>query len=491
MNPPEPVATQADDLSALLRHLDIAARYLRRARAYIAWNQFLSRMPVIVALAMLTIAIEIALIHLVGSTFDLIPWTVATSSLAAVAVLIYFISRRPRADWREVAERLDLAASDHNAIATALDLLQYPQSTGLAALAITDGIKAAMVSHSLRPMIEKPSIRMRRSLWLLTGGLLALVAALFLPNRVTTQKHTLTPPNSSTAIASSRSGLDIPGFASLKPTDTITVSNQTIRQAITPAGKVAAPSDRLPGESARVGANTNASSATGGNSAATSGLAGGPSPPAAPHTSPVGDTAAAQTGAGRVSAATLGTASSDTASAQQLVGGGADGESALSDSQPAHSTRQNGASGGAGSKLPPDKSKSGGAGSDSAIGTPKQSKHAGAGSEQGNQGPGGNGQSGGQSPPKKSRSVAPLMLGFRQPDLLQGRQMAGPDERVTLQVPPQPDPQSPDAAIDAPSREVSESPVDVYAVPPVSRSAVTRYFQQFHQDLAPDTVNSN
>ena len=74
------------------------------------------------------------------------------------------------------------------------------------------------------------------------------------------------------------------------------------------------------------------------------------------------------------------------------------------------------------------------------------------------------------------------LLGTREPDLFQGRQLAGPDERTKLQVPPRQSPgqQQPDAS--AAQRTGDEQIVPNYRVPASMQRLVSEYFQKYHTD---------
>ncbi len=101
---------------------------------------------------------------------------------------------------------------------------------------------------------------------------------------------------------------------------------------------------------------------------------------------------------------------------------------------------------------------------------------------------GGNGQSGGQNAPKKSRGVAPLLLGTPSPDLFQGRPLSGPDERTRLQVTPRPAAGEPAAADPVAPRRDDEPAVPAFRVPAESRHVVDDYFERFHQDAGPPST---
>ena len=99
--------------------------------------------------------------------------------------------------------------------------------------------------------------------------------------------------------------------------------------------------------------------------------------------------------------------------------------------------------------------------------------------------PGGNGQSSGSNTPKKSRGVAPMMLGTPQPDLFQGKPLPGPDERTKREVPPQAMPGDVAPATPVAPRQGDEPPVPVYRVPPEMRRLVGGYFEKYHQSDVP------
>ncbi len=103
---------------------------------------------------------------------------------------------------------------------------------------------------------------------------------------------------------------------------------------------------------------------------------------------------------------------------------------------------------------------------------------------------GGNGQSGGENAPKKSRGVAPLLLGTPAPDLFEGRPLPGPDERTRLQVTPRPAAGEPAAAAPAAPRRDDEPAVPAFRVPGrVAARMVDDYFERFHQEAGPQSTD--
>jgi hypothetical protein len=111
----------------------------------------------------------------------------------------------------------------------------------------------------------------------------------------------------------------------------------------------------------------------------------------------------------------------------------------------------------------------------------KKSSQSGAGSESQVSTSGtGKGRSGGQNPPKKSRGVAPLLLGVTQQDVLQGPVSSGPDEVKVRSMKPQPGPQSPASAAMTATRTCPELQVTPYVVEGESRDLVNNYFAQLH-----------
>lgn len=81
--------------------------------------------------------------------------------------------RRCRPGWRTVAERLDAACGGHNQIATALELLQQPERSGFAAVAILEGIERARQVAERSPLAPQlPAGRGRGEV--AAAGLIAL-----------------------------------------------------------------------------------------------------------------------------------------------------------------------------------------------------------------------------------------------------------------------------------------------------------------------------
>jgi len=98
-------------------------------------------------------------------------WLVPGVVLAAApAAIILGRAARRQPDWREVAERVDLAADDHNRIATALALCTSQAPGPFARAAIEDGLNCLTRLERGNPFVDPPVHRWRG----LAGRALAL-----------------------------------------------------------------------------------------------------------------------------------------------------------------------------------------------------------------------------------------------------------------------------------------------------------------------------
>jgi len=112
------------------------------------------------------------------SGLKLYPWV-----LAAAIVVVVLAGVLPAAlsapGWNEAAERLDLAAKDHNRIATALALACVSPQSVFAQAAMLDGLEYARRLSRHRPFLPAPYVRGRRLLGV-AGAAVALHAAALL-----------------------------------------------------------------------------------------------------------------------------------------------------------------------------------------------------------------------------------------------------------------------------------------------------------------------
>ena len=133
--------------------------------------------------------------------------------------------------------------------------------------------------------------------------------------------------------------------------------------------------------------------------------------------------------------AASGATPADGTSSEQASGGESSGKS---DSNSPSSARNDSINGGRGSQAGGDKSRAEQSGQGESSGGPAKdsngkSFNGGPNGQVGDQA-GGTDPAVGRNPPKKSRGVAPLMLGALEPDLLQGRQMPGPDRATVFRA---------------------------------------------------------
>ena len=94
----------------------------------------------------------------------------------------------------------------------------------------------------------------------------------------------------------------------------------------------------------------------------------------------------------------------------------------------------------------------------------------------------GEGRGTGEDPAKKSRGVAPMMLGEKLPDSLKAQEMSGPDQRQVTDASPQSQPGTLSPTRSSPARGIDEPVTSEYQVPAPLRGLVDDYFQQLHSD---------
>ena len=476
-------STVSTESLALLRGLDRAARQVGAARRRDAWKFAVDQAAIVGSGCAIATALALGAVRWYGMELT-VPGVIAgLGGLICISVFSFAMATglRKRSSIDEVAERLDLAARSHNAVATAMDLLRSSDLSAWDQRAITNGLTAVKSINSLTPTL--PSVRQfrRRVLILPACSGVLLVGALLVPFNLARYPGANISPADASLLPQNHSSVITP--PSPKVGEPARTDSEDARS--TGVGAKA-------GAHSRVGASNDASASAGsissgdpaGSVGHTAGL-GSDQPqqerqPAA-GSPKAGQQSPAQSDSNALQTASFGSASPDAAQSNSPPAGGSGGSTAQS--------KQGGEKGGSGSgqggspsNSPSDKSQSGsGAGSGAGGKSSKDGQGSGKGMGSGD-GTGKNGQSSGPSPVKKARGVAPLMLGSREPDLLQGRELPGPDERTQLQMPSQPGPESPspDAAI--PPRETAEPAVEDYQVAPAARATVQRYFDQYHQD---------
>ncbi len=419
---------------------------------------------------------------------------VASSTIAGVTVAVAW---RRRPDPSDVAERLDLASADHNAVATALDLARSGERSPFAGRAIDAGVGVLRAAGQAPPVVTRAAVKDRRGWAAVAVGGVALAVAIWVPVRPVVRVAAVGPHDARADLALPR---PLPGDAR----HAAPVSRPPVPADAPPPGPTApsrTPASPGPSTETKPAAGQASESAAGssGNAAQVAGTPGGaPSPKrsgegraAAPGGDPSDPARPPDDVPGRPpEMAALGAAAADAAQSRGAPRGGSAGPGDPEDKASPPSER---GSGGGGPQGPPRDAK--GAGKPKGGGENGSQTGSGGGAAiRGNLGgrsmsssldAGGSGQSGGQNAPKKSRGVAPLLLGTPAPDLFQGRPLAGPDERTRLQVAPRPVAGEPDAAAAAAPRRDDEPAVPVFRVPADSRHLVDDYFERFHGDTGP------
>ncbi len=387
------------------------------------------------------------------------------------------------AGW-DVAERLDLSLKSRNAIATALDLLASGDHSAFGLLAIEEGLHA--VNQTADPVPPARKAIQRRPILLAASGIALLLLCRLIPRNVASPGIGLAPTRTqpadprrveladASALTTDTAGFPpppprpapLPIAASKGESFSDTDIANTTAGSMPAAGNV--------GNTAQ--ARASGSSAASAVASAQGGAQGGAPPRLTTPSQPAGfnsekkspddaskapDPASANAAAGGSAASTpSANASSPTAAPAQSAAARASGDTARSgdakDSEDSNSSGRSGKSGRPG--------------------------HSSSGAPDGGASGPTNGQSGGQDAPKKSRGVAPLMLGTPVPDLLHGPTLPGPERRTTSKAPPQASPDTPAADTALQSRTNDEAPVDAFPVPADRRASVNRYFQKFHQD---------
>ncbi|MGC4031946.1 MAG: hypothetical protein QM754_09480 [Tepidisphaeraceae bacterium] len=416
-------------------------------------------------------------------------------TFAAIASLQKVV--RPTND--EVAERLDLSIGRHNVIATALDFSRSTHPLPFQAAAIELGLAALRQHASTEPVVEKNRLLHTRTGAAASAGVAMCLLALLLPG-IPSLPATLATHHDSLAM---KSVADSSTLAIEKPRPDPARLPETAKPASpaksSPNKKADANTNAaLPGTSARPSASAAASPSDAGQSAASSDLTAAPqtkkpdaaSRSAAAPQSPAPQNAAAPRSNPGQQKASLGQSDSDSQSnGKAAAASGSKAESSSGEkSGDKSSDSQNSGNPDSDSSPPPPGDQGGQPqGGNQSSDNPNAPDAPGSGngrSSQSSESGGGNGQSSGQSPPKKARGVAPLLLGSRQADLLQGKQLPGPDERTRIQLPPLRQPGDPAAAASINAPQQPEPPTGVYRVPANQRAAVDAYFRQFHKDEA-------
>jgi hypothetical protein len=469
-----------------------ASRGLARAAWVIAGTA--GGVAVVVAVERFTSAASVMTLRII------IAWFAAAGLLAWALVVVAAIgvARRRKLNLSHVAERLDLAAVDHNAIATALELALSGERSPFAEKAIAVGIEALRLAGDTQPIDLPEPVADRRGWAAAAIGSATMALAFLVPSHRLNQFVARDSRNAMSAALVSES---LPGDAQhtpqvIPPRTPMIVPGSA--GPVSPSQASAAASNSHAAQSS-LGQASESTGSSSDNSALTAAAASN-APPSDPAThpptpaqpaqapQPAGPMDNAQGQRMQLSAARR--AAAEEALSKASPRGGSDGQT----DQGADLSRdpQRGSSGSGSpshAKLSKDSTKSDpNASGTAADAAPNATGHPSSGSLSTGLEVGGHGQSGGQNPPKKSRGVAPLLLGTPEPDLFEGPQLAGPDERTRLQIAPQPLPADPAPAAAVAARRDNEPPVPAYRVPAESRHMVDDYFERFHEDADPHPI---
>ncbi len=413
---------------------------------------------IVVATIVGMLAVEVAVSRLSsGSSTLILQLTVTIGAVAIGVVAACGIKSRRKPNWDEVAERLDLAVRDHNAIATAIDLINTNAATPpITQLAIDDGITAARTFGSSMLFVPQPSLPFRRNLtWVgVACGALALAWLM---------------PDMSSRVA--------PGLALKPPIATFAIipADQDGRPRLHVASEEREQISNCPAKSfeksSAIGTNGSRQTTTKVNDVSSMAVSSS-------LTRSIGIAGKAA----KSSSAPPGSPSGDAVDSEMTPSDAAEGESDSSLSPTSAEQSQNARNGSDG-KTPSNEPKSSpndGQHDSGSKRTGQPGLSRGSGSES-NDATGGNGQGGGQNSPKKSRGVAPLLLGTRQPDLIPARVLEGPDERTKVDSPQRSNPELPADARTVPSRQGAEPIVDIYRIPAADQRTVQEYLETYHE----------
>ncbi len=428
-----------------------------------------------------------------------VAFVVTLSVAVAVAWSAFKPYRVVNIEMREAAERLDMAVSDRNAIATALDLIRTGEPSDFGRCAILAGIDALNVNASHQPVTAAAISNSSPALARLVAAAAIVAAAFLLPaqrwidtaSTASTANLIAVNVNPATTTDHAAQKRDEPSRSRYEAFNVAPAPRQLMPPSATPS--TSTPANRSNGGlgSAPAAANSASAGATSADPASTT------SPPTRSLAADLNklatrsDTGSPMAPPSQKSMSLAGPAGqlSSASSLQSSSPNGADGSAKPSGAEPAAKANEEAAETTArssGFRAPvADAAVDDGGDSDAdkpGNGKPSKASHSKGGNAPSGEPSGGNGQSGGENPPKKSRGVAPLMLGSRLPDVVQGRQLPGPDQRTDLDVPPQAMPESPADPSPASSRRGDESSIASFRVPAEWRARVNQYFEQLHAD---------
>lgn len=407
---------------------------------------------------------------------------VAAAALSVVRHVLPALLHVPASE--EAAERLDAATTTGNPIATALDLARADEASPFARLAIGHGARHLRAFELARPLLPDLNTVPVSLAW--RAGVAALVvgSAVWFPLRAGRGRLAFAGP---------------PTAAPAGRLDGVVDGGRTPRTGEVPTtprrpdeGDVATPADGGVGADASASSPSSADAQPGGGSAPSAAPAQGAGASNARSAGSPGSPAAAAGGTPLPEDRTGSPASRNKPPSAEPLGPhptpaqSAGGASASADS------------GGSNAPAPPvaglgqaGSSKAAAtAGRRGADATDRGGRSLGVGTARARGGDAGGGGGTGEGrgigdPPKKSRGVAPLLLGTTLADHLQARELAGPDERQLVGMPPQSQPGDDLPARSNQDRHGDEPVVGGYRVPPAARGMVGDYFRQFHRDGGP------
>lgn len=411
-------------------------------------------------------------------------WVAGGVLVAILAVtMIGTIRRRP--SWNQAAERLDLAADDHNRVATALWLAEQGIDTPFARAAMQDGLVRLRRIASRKPHLDAVPMRWRRG-GALGGAIVVLTAAALLCGRVDhAPRAQQAPALAVTPIERRLPSGDLPE-AGREAAKTPALTSQPPDAGSAATGAAAATATRPTGvrtdsAAGRAGGNTRGPANPAGQTAGTRGESTGasstaqPRPPRQPNAykaKPPRESATrrpekveSQESSSAISQGSSGGGSMSPVShdwSQRARSVEGDPEEDQTDEEVEDESESNTQRGGIQPSLK-DRNES-------------PSRELGI---SGEQGPPGTGR-GGPTPPKKSRGTASLVLGVPIPDFVRGRVGPGTTKITHERVEPSPMAGDPTSPVSARSRDVSEAPHRRFQVPPSLATVVRDYLIALH-----------
>ncbi len=437
-------------------------------------------------------AVLLGMGHLRGRSAPVSIWTAVSGFIVSVipGAVAFWLAWRRRPQLHCVAEQLDSTLANHNAVATALDLSRADDDSAFVQHAIAAGIQSVQKIDPAKPIPEIESAVPGRGWAMLLAGAAAIVAAWLLPMassrlvaRVDQARDTATRFSTPAMYDVNRepTTTHLDGLTSRDVSDEPKRSNAAAARVSSPI-PIGHPNESSPSDPASISSEAKGALGHDPNLAkrdqhdaktASEQL----SPPA--HDAPSGRTEAAGNTALR-----------------GTIGAGDAASSNSSSDRPAESSTSSKSSGN-----PPKNEQASKAGESDQKGEKSGKADDGSGDRDGkDQGPpkqagadagnsaslaaddAGNSRGGGINGFKKSRGIAPRLLGSPVPDLFLGTQLAGPEERTTSPTPPLSAPGSlAAAALPRPARN-DEKEVSPYCVPDDSRRLLSDYFSQFHAD---------